>query len=151
MIAIILEDDSSRISDFKTFIYDLGFSKVYFSKESVEVNGLLEKNSKEDITLFLDHDLNDMQMKFLPDNCGKNVTDYIINNSGLFGNLKIIVHSYNIYRAKVMCEDIYNHTDFPIYYYPSVWILEKPVKNNSTLKNIIKTKNRIASYSYINI
>jgi CheY-like chemotaxis protein len=114
---LILDDDQDRIDAFTDLFAGNLIDTCMHADECIR----LLKNNVYD-AIFLDHDLNGMQIEYDKDDCGSTVADWICEHpiSG-----KVVIHSYNSERAEYMKNVIPGST-----YIPGAWLIDV---NNSSL------------------
>lgn len=112
---LILEDSAERIFSFvkKFYAQDSNASITVTANASTAIE--LLKNTKFSY-VFLDHDLGGKQMEWDENNCGMLVAKYIADNP-LTDYTKVVVHSFNAERAKVMVSMIPGAL-----YVPGIWL-----------------------------
>lgn len=112
MKILILEDDLERIKHFGKKL-----KQVFdFSDDAKVAIEWLKKDEYDYI--YLDHDLGGEQMAWDEENCGMTVAKYIEQNP-LPKKTKVIIHSFNVYRAQQMQRIIPGSL-----YIPGVWLQE---------------------------
>jgi CheY-like chemotaxis protein len=119
MKILVLDDDQYRLDIFKRNI-DQGLitSQVDYVKTAHDAIECLQATADYNY-VFLDHDLGGQQMEWQEENCGMQVVDWIIANN-YRKNVSIIIHSWNIPRAKEMCLRL-TDAGYPAVQMPGAW------------------------------
>lgn len=93
---LILEDNDARIKLFKEN-WSHPLLELTFVEHSYEAIDLLKTNNYH--IIFLDHDLEEKQMIYNPEDCGMRVAEYLGQNPV---SAEIVIHSMNSAAAKLM-------------------------------------------------
>lgn len=117
---LILEDNLERIKKFRTLLFNHDLDVVMHAKDAIDK---LKENKYN--LIFLDHDLNDKQMKWDEDDCGMVVANFMKDNNI---NILTIIHSFNEQRSKQMEKIIPK-----AFYIPGIWL-----STNSVISNYIE-------------
>lgn len=118
---LILEDNDDRINLFKeNWTHPL--LELTFVEHSDEAIKLLKVNNFN--IIFLDHDLDEKQMRYNPEDCGMRVAEFLKENPV---NAEIVIHSMNSAAAKLM-----NKLLPKAKLIPGIWTVKPKVKINKT-------------------
>ncbi len=130
MKIMILDDDNSRIEQFKRNLNNLPNCFIYAANSSNQAIKLLEENPDFDY-LYLDHDLDEgKQLSWSEDNNGYLVAEWMVKN--LYGNpekLSIIIHSFNLPRSLKM-KNLLIKYGYAAVSMPGAWLMCGSGSNN---------------------
>lgn len=120
---LILEDNDARINLFKEN-WSHPLLELTFVEHSDEAIELLKVNNFN--MIFLDHDLEEKQMIYKPEDCGMRVAEFLQQNPV---KAEIVIHSMNSAAAKLM-----NRLLPKAKCIPGLWNIKPKVKINEAVQ-----------------
>ncbi len=121
---LILEDNDERIKLFKEN-WSHPLLELTFVEHSDDAIALLKTNHFH--MIFLDHDLEEKQMRYDPEDCGMRVAEFLEQNPV---KSEIVIHSMNNAAAKIMNRVLPKAKCFP-----GLWNIKPKVKINEPMQN----------------
>ena len=114
MKILVLDDSEERLKAFARKYCNETVIFARHAKEAIEYIKEAKASGEMFDVIFLDHDLGGQQMTWNEEDCGMTVVSYLVESGD---STKVIVHSFNFPRAKLMIEKLPNAV-----YLPGAWM-----------------------------